>query len=208
LKNSFEAILEQRKDEISPRMRNILFALYGDWLWLDDRIKAVSDEIEEISRTEENYVNVMTIPGIGPMISTAMVATIRTGEAFDRGRDYAAWVGLVPRQYSTGGRTVLGRISKWGGGRTQNACLPNMPLTSGSSMSGWGVFSCPFLGRMQLARTFSSHDVSARYADGPTAGYLTHMFDMRCRENGIEHRLTEGKHSWTNGQIERMNRRI
>ncbi|MFQ6550524.1 IS110 family transposase [Aestuariibius sp. 2305UL40-4] len=114
LKNSFEAILEERKDEISPRMRTILIGLYGDWLWLDDRIDTVSKEIEQISRTEANCINVMTIPGIGPMISTAMVAAIGTGEAFARGRDFAAWVGLVPRQYTTGGRTVLGRISKRG----------------------------------------------------------------------------------------------
>ena len=114
LKKSFEAILEERKDEISPRMRSILIGLYGDWMWMDDRIDTVSKEIELISRTEENCVNVMTIPGIGPMISTAMVAAIGTGEAFNRGRDFAAWVGLVPRQYSTGGRTVLGRITKRG----------------------------------------------------------------------------------------------
>ena len=114
LKNSFEIILEQRRDEISPRMRTILIGLYGDWLWLDERIEAVSAEIDGISRTEENCARVMTIPGIGPMISTAMVAAIGKGEAFDRGRDFAAWVGLVPRQYSTGGRTVLGRISKRG----------------------------------------------------------------------------------------------
>ena len=47
-----------------------------------------------------------------------------------------------------------------------------------------------------------------RYADGPTARHMTHMFDMRCRENGIEHRLTKVKHPWTNGQVERMNRTI
>jgi len=47
-----------------------------------------------------------------------------------------------------------------------------------------------------------------RYADGPTARYMTHMFDMRCRENGVEHRLTKIKHPWTNGQVERMNRTI
>ncbi|NJM81924.1 MAG: IS481 family transposase [Tabrizicola sp.] len=47
-----------------------------------------------------------------------------------------------------------------------------------------------------------------RYADGPTAAFITHMFDMRCRENGIEHRLTKIKHPWTNGQVERMNRTI
>ena len=47
-----------------------------------------------------------------------------------------------------------------------------------------------------------------RYADGPTARYMTHMFDMRCEENGIEHRLTKIRHPWTNGQVERMNRTI
>jgi transposase InsO family protein len=47
-----------------------------------------------------------------------------------------------------------------------------------------------------------------RYADGPTARYMTHMFDMRCQENDIEHRLTKIKHPWTNGQVERMNRTI
>jgi transposase InsO family protein len=47
-----------------------------------------------------------------------------------------------------------------------------------------------------------------RYADGTTARFVTHMFDMRCRENGIEHRLTKIKHPWTNGQVERMNRTI
>jgi transposase-like protein len=47
-----------------------------------------------------------------------------------------------------------------------------------------------------------------RYADGPTARYITHMFDMRCRENGIEHRLTKPNHPWTNGQVERMNRTL
>ena len=47
-----------------------------------------------------------------------------------------------------------------------------------------------------------------RYADGPTARYMTHMFEMRCRENGIEHRFTRINHPWNNGQVERMNRTI
>nr|WP_306267101.1 IS481 family transposase [Pararhizobium sp. IMCC3301] len=47
-----------------------------------------------------------------------------------------------------------------------------------------------------------------RYKDGPTATYMTHMFDMRCQENGIQHRLTKIRHPWTNGQVERMNRTI
>jgi transposase len=67
-----------------------------------------------ISKHEENCQRLMSVPGIGPIISTAVVAAIGTGEAFGRGRDFGAWLGLVPRQYSTGGKPILGRISKRG----------------------------------------------------------------------------------------------
>ena len=56
----------------------------------------------------------MSVPGIGPIISSAMVAAIGTGDVFSKGRDFAAWLGLVPRQISTGDRTILGKISKRG----------------------------------------------------------------------------------------------
>jgi transposase len=56
----------------------------------------------------------MSVPGIGPIISSAMVAAVGTGEAFSKGRDFAAWLGLVPKQMSTGDRTILGKISKRG----------------------------------------------------------------------------------------------
>ncbi len=114
LRNSLFAILENRADEISARMIDIIVGLYEDWLWLDERIESTSNEIERISRGEANCQRLMSVPGIGPMISTAMVAAIGTGEAFEWSRDFGAWLGLVPRQYSTGGKPVLGRISKRG----------------------------------------------------------------------------------------------
>ena len=114
LRKSLFAILQNRDDEISPRMSDILVGLYEDWLWLDERIESTTNEIELISRCEANCQRLMSVPGIGPIISTAMVAAIGTGEAFDRGRDFGAWLGLVPRQYSTGGKPILGRISKRG----------------------------------------------------------------------------------------------
>ncbi len=114
LRNSLFALLQNRQDEISPRMHDIIIGLYEDWLWLDERIENTTGEIELISKREDNCQRLMTVPGIGPMISTAMVAAIGTGEAFDRGRDFGAWLGLVPRQYSTGGKPILGRISKRG----------------------------------------------------------------------------------------------
>ena len=114
LRKSLFAILQNREDEISPRMSDIIVGLYEDWLWLDERIDSTTRDIEVISQREANCQRLMSVPGIGPMISTAMVAAIGTGEAFDRGRDFGAWLGLVPRQYSTGGKPILGRISKRG----------------------------------------------------------------------------------------------
>jgi transposase len=114
LRNSLFAILENRKDEISPRMSDLIVGLNADWLGLDERIETITGEIEMISKSEENCQRLMSVPGIGPIISTAVVAAIGTGDAFGRGRDFGAWLGLVPRQYSTGGKTILGRISKRG----------------------------------------------------------------------------------------------
>jgi transposase len=108
------AILENRQDEISPRMRRLITGLYEDWIGLDERVEAIASEIETIGEKEANCQRLMSVPGIGPLISTAVVGAIGTGEAFERGRDFGAWLGLVPRQYSTGGRSILGRISKRG----------------------------------------------------------------------------------------------
>src|SRR5246127_2212871 len=114
LRKSLFAILDNRKEEISPRTAKLIRGLYDDWCCLDERIETVTSEIEILSRSEAKCRQLMSVPGIGPLISTAMVAAIGSGEAFERGRDFAAWLGLVPRQYSTGGRSILGRISKRG----------------------------------------------------------------------------------------------
>jgi transposase len=114
LRKSLFEILKNRKGEISPRMADLIVGLYEDWLWLDKRIETITSEIKQLGQSEANCRRLMSVPGIGPLISTGLVAAIGTGEAFERGRDFAAWLGLVPRQYSTGGRSILGRISKRG----------------------------------------------------------------------------------------------
>jgi len=58
-------------------------------------------------RQDVGYERLMSVPGIGPIISSAMVAAIGSGDAFAKGRDFAVWLGLVPKQISTGDRTVL-----------------------------------------------------------------------------------------------------
>src|SRR5215468_87278 len=114
LRKSLFVILDNRKEEISPRTANLIRGLYDDWCCLDERIESVTGESEILIRAEAKCRQLMSVPGVGPLISTAVVAAIGSGEAFERGRDFAAWLGLVPRQYNTGGRSILGRISKRG----------------------------------------------------------------------------------------------
>ncbi len=107
-------ILANRTDVLTPRMVNMIEGLAADLHHLDQRIDDVTGEIETVAGDDEACQRLMTIPGIGPIIASAMVATIGDGSAFRRGRDFGAWLGLVPRQISTGDRTILGRISKRG----------------------------------------------------------------------------------------------
>ena len=88
--------------------------LAADWHRLDERIEGLSGEIEALARRDAGCKRLMSVPGIGPIISSAMVAAIGAGDTFTKGRDFAAWLGLVPKQFSTGDRTVLGKISKRG----------------------------------------------------------------------------------------------
>jgi Transposase IS116/IS110/IS902 family len=67
-----------------------------------------------LARQDKGCERLMTVPGIGPIISSAMVAAIGTGDVFSKGRDFGAWLGLVPKQISTDDRTILGKISRRG----------------------------------------------------------------------------------------------
>jgi transposase len=114
LRMELPRILAAPSDVVSPRMVRIIEDLAGDWRRLDERIEGLSAEIEAIARQEVGCDRLMSVPGIGPIISSAMVAAIGAGDTFSKGRDFAAWLGLVPRQISTGDRTILGKISKRG----------------------------------------------------------------------------------------------
>src|SRR6201981_2975380 len=114
LRQQLPDILARRGDVLSPRMIRVLVDLSGDWRHLDERIEHITEEIEVLAQGSESCRQLMTVPGIGPIIASAMVAAIGNGAAFTKGRDFAAWLGLVPKQMSTGDRTILGRISKRG----------------------------------------------------------------------------------------------
>src|ERR1700693_5407038 len=114
LRAELPRILATPQDVLSPRMVHLIENLAGDWRRLDERIESLSSEIEAIARQDAGCERLVSVAGIGPIISSATVAAIGSGEAFSKGRAFGAWLGLVPRQMSTGGRTILGPISKRG----------------------------------------------------------------------------------------------
>ena len=114
LRAELPRILATPPDVLSPRMVRLIEDLAGDWRRLDERVESLSGEIEAVARQDADCERLMSVPGIGPIISSAMLAAIGRGEVFSKGRDFGAWLGLVPKQTSTGDRTILGKISKRG----------------------------------------------------------------------------------------------
>jgi len=114
LRAELPGILATRSEALSLRMIRLIEDLAGDWRRLDERIEGLSGEIDAVAHQDAGCERLMSVPGIGPITSSAMVAAVGAGDAFDKGRDFAAWLGLVPKQISTGDRTILGKISKRG----------------------------------------------------------------------------------------------
>jgi transposase len=81
---------------------------------LDERIAAYDRELEATARKSEAARRLMTVPGIGPLTALATTATVGHAHEFANRRQFAAWLGLVPRQWSTGGKPRLGHITKRG----------------------------------------------------------------------------------------------
>jgi transposase len=95
LRAELPRILATPPDVLSPRIVRVISDLAEDWRRLDDRIDQLSSEIAVLARQDAGCERLMSVPGIGPIISSAMVAAIGTGDAFSKGRDFAAWLGLV-----------------------------------------------------------------------------------------------------------------
>ncbi|MGI4829122.1 MAG: IS110 family transposase [Janthinobacterium lividum] len=114
LKAAMADILENAEADLTPLMRNLIDTLWGEWRTVEQQVEQLNDELERISAADAGCTRIRKIPGIGPVIATAIVAAIGNGAAFRKGREFAAWLGIVPRQYYTGGKAKLFGISKRG----------------------------------------------------------------------------------------------
>ena len=81
---------------------------------LDERVEEYDRHLATLARADERARRLMQLTGIGPISASAIAATVGAAHEFDSGRQFAAWLGMVPRQYSSGGKTRLGRITKAG----------------------------------------------------------------------------------------------
>src|SRR6476659_7018258 len=114
-----------------------------EWSELDRRIAALTAEFVARAREDQAARRLATIPGFGALNATALVAAIGTGETFRRARDLAAWLGLVPRQATTGGKPRLLGITKRGNTYLRTllihgarAALPHL-AEKGTTLGNW-----------------------------------------------------------------------
>ncbi|RZU29687.1 IS110 family transposase [Edaphobacter modestus] len=114
LRERMPEILENAEEDLTPRMRNLLAQLWNEWKDLEQRVVDLNQEVELIASSDAACTRLRQIPGVGPLVATAIVAAIGNGAAFHKGREFSSWLGLVPRQHSTGGKARLFGISKRG----------------------------------------------------------------------------------------------
>lgn len=107
-------ILEDAENGLPLLARRLLADVYRRIVELNAQLAAYDRELEVLAQQSEVVQRLLTIPGVGPVTATAMAASVNDAKQFANGRQLAAWLGLVPRQYSSGGKTKLGRITKQG----------------------------------------------------------------------------------------------
>lgn len=114
LRQKLPLILADADNELSTDMRALFTGSYEQLQNADKLISEKDKQILSIHRGSELSQRLGEIEGIGPLTATAFISAVGDAKMFKRGRDCSAWLGLVPRQYSTGGKTILGSISKRG----------------------------------------------------------------------------------------------
>jgi transposase len=114
LRRALPEVLEDAENELTVRGRELIASLFDELRSLEERIKPYAQAIELASVESSTCLRLRSIPGIGPIGATAVVATMGDPKAFKNGRHFAAFLGLVPRQHSSGGKSQLGRISRRG----------------------------------------------------------------------------------------------
>lgn len=114
VRRSVPALLEDAENGLPALAREIFAGLHERLRDLDRRLAEYDQRIATLAREMPDAGRLMQVEGVGPVIATALIASVGDARLFANGRQMAAWLGLVPRQYSSGGKNRLGRITKRG----------------------------------------------------------------------------------------------
>jgi transposase len=114
LRKALPCWLEDAENGLTDHFRSLLHGLWDDLLTLENRLKELDEEIERIARSNEVAMRLQQLRGVGPIVATALVATVGDGAQYKKGRQMAAALGLTPRQFSSGDKHRLYGISKRG----------------------------------------------------------------------------------------------
>ena len=114
LRRALSLLLEERDNGVSELLRELLGEMSERLRLMEERLKRYDLRIAEFARADERAGRLMAVAGVGPLTATALIAAVGNARQFRSGRELSAWLGLVPRQHSSGGRSVLLGISKRG----------------------------------------------------------------------------------------------
>jgi transposase len=114
LRKALPELLEDGENGLPGDFRVLLAKLGEELRTLDDSIAAHDARIAQTAREDDRIKRLLEVEGIGPIVAGALIAAVGDGTQFNKGRDMAAWLGLTPKQHSSGGKTRLGKISKRG----------------------------------------------------------------------------------------------
>ena len=114
VRSGLPTVLEDAENQLTGFGRQLFRGLYEELAELDEKVAAADSRIQIAFQNTPDCRRIAAVEGVGPLIATAIVATISNGHAFENGRQFSAWLGLVPRQNSSGGKSRLLGISKRG----------------------------------------------------------------------------------------------
>ena len=114
LRSAIPCWLEDADNGLTVLFRSLLHGLWEDLARFDERIATMDAEVDRIAKSDPVAQRLQQLRGVGPLIATALVASVGNGEQFSQGRQMAAALGLTPRQHSSGGKARLLGISKRG----------------------------------------------------------------------------------------------
>ena len=114
LRKALPLWLEDAENGLTDRFRHLLSDLWCDVKYLEERLSNLDAEIKVIAETYPMAIRLQQLRGVGPLVATALIASVGNGEQFTKGRQMAAAIGLTPKQFSSGGKDRLLGISKRG----------------------------------------------------------------------------------------------